>query len=227
MADELATRVIERHRRRLGRAGAVASRATWTQRTTRRTGRSSTRSSTLLRQLVLPAAAGRGPSTANPSSICARRCCGTARRSPRRGRSGCCRGCCRCCTARFRGRAFWFGLTEPLPARRSSTSWRRSSRLDYVRPMAKNAVHGTPAGHAGGAGADLAQRTDLSTSTRDRRVPAGTWMPRRVVIKAKSSASQASRGTIRRFIVTNMRQPAFPSTRSCATRGRRGTGSRN
>ena len=44
MADELATRVIKRHRRRLnGRAGE--SRSIWTRRTTRRTGRSRTRCS--------------------------------------------------------------------------------------------------------------------------------------------------------------------------------------
>ena len=46
MADELATRVIERHRRAVWTGGRGASRSIWTRRTTRRTGRSSTRSST-------------------------------------------------------------------------------------------------------------------------------------------------------------------------------------
>ena len=46
-------------------------------------------------------------------------------------------------------------------------------RLDYVVAMAKNAVleRYARAGHAGGAGADVAQRTDRARLHRDQRVP--------------------------------------------------------
>ena len=102
-----------------------------------------------------------------------RRCCGTARRSPSEGTVGLLSRLLPLVRRAFPRARILVRLDGGFRHRRSSTFWRRSPRLDYVVAMAKNAVllrHAEPA-HAGGAGAELAQRTDRARLHRDRRVP--------------------------------------------------------
>ena len=180
MADELATRVIERHRRRLDGRGAVHHDRSGPDGRPDARGAAVHAVQRLLRQLVLPAAAWlpdlrpRIRAVSVRGAVAARQ--GGRLRGDGRAVVAVAAAAAPGVSAGAHSRSARRGLCQPGGLRLPGGAAAARLRGRDGEERGVGAVR--RAGHAGGAGADVAQRTDRARLHRDQRVPGRHVEPR-------------------------------------------------